>query len=387
MIFPFRRAMSLMLTGLLVWLTCVGCASSAFRKPEYREVIPGVRYSHISVPEVPWSIHVTKFDYSRPELRLATTLGQGTVFGLSTLVDQIKSLPPEVGQPIAGINADFFIMAKRGYQGDPHGLHIMNGELVSSPGKEMTFWVDASGKPHVAKVMSKAKIIWPDGREMPIGINEEPTNNIPALLAPILGPTTRNTNLLELVLERDGEGPWLPLRANELYSARVSEIRPSGNTTLSPGRIVLSFTKKAAARLPKLTVGMRLKISTELLPVMRGIQLAVGGQPILVAGGKSLTRLPSGKLDHMHQRNPRTAIGWNSQEMFFVVVDGRKPGLSMGMTMPEMGDLMVNLGCTDALNLDGGGSTTMWLEGKVINRPSEGSERHIGNTLILVRKP
>jgi exopolysaccharide biosynthesis protein len=56
------------------------------------------------------------------------------------------------------------------------------------------------------------------------------------------------------------------------------------------------------------------------------------------------------------------------------------------MTLPELADFMHKLGCTEAMNLDGGGSTTFWLNGKVMNSPSDGHERHIANGLILVKK-
>ena len=86
-------------------------------------------------------------------------------------------------------------------------------------------------------------------------------------------------------------------------------------------------------------------------------------------------------------RNPRTAIGWNDKEFFFVVVDGRSKELSIGVRFAELADLMVELGCKEALNLDGGGSTTLWLGGKVVNHPSEkGVERNVANALVLVRK-
>jgi exopolysaccharide biosynthesis protein len=107
-----------------------------------------------------------------------------------------------------------------------------------------------------------------------------------------------------------------------------------------------------------------------------------------VVHGRNQQKEQPGKADHLRQRNPRTAIGWNDREFFMVVVDGRKADLSVGMTFPELAALMVRLGCKEAMNLDGGGSTTMWLNGKVINHPSEkGVLRHVANTLVLVQKP
>jgi len=85
-------------------------------------------------------------------------------------------------------------------------------------------------------------------------------------------------------------------------------------------------------------------------------------------------------------RHPRTAIGWNDKQIYLVQVDGRQAGVSAGMTYDEMAAYMVKLGCTEALNLDGGGSSTMWVLGQVVNNPSKGFERGMANALVLVRK-
>jgi exopolysaccharide biosynthesis protein len=83
-------------------------------------------------------------------------------------------------------------------------------------------------------------------------------------------------------------------------------------------------------------------------------------------------------------RHPRTAVGWNKKYIFFVVVDGRQKELSMGMTYVELAHFFKNLGCTEAINLDGGGSTTFWLDGKIMNSPSDKHERSVANCLFIV---
>lgn len=83
-------------------------------------------------------------------------------------------------------------------------------------------------------------------------------------------------------------------------------------------------------------------------------------------------------------RNPRTAVAYNSSYVFFVVCDGRS-AQSVGMTMTELGNWCLNtLGATDAANLDGGGSSTMVVNGAVKNVPSDGSERTVANGLMMV---
>jgi exopolysaccharide biosynthesis protein len=83
-------------------------------------------------------------------------------------------------------------------------------------------------------------------------------------------------------------------------------------------------------------------------------------------------------------RHPRTALGWNDEHFFLVVVDGRQEALSVGMTYRELAALMRRLGCTHAMNLDGGGSSTLWLGGRIMNSPSDGRERPVANSLIVI---
>ncbi len=83
-------------------------------------------------------------------------------------------------------------------------------------------------------------------------------------------------------------------------------------------------------------------------------------------------------------RHPRTAVGFNADEILLVTVDGRQKDWSVGMTMVELARLMAELGCTEALNLDGGGSTTAWVDGEVVNRPSDGGQRRIANALLVI---
>ncbi len=86
------------------------------------------------------------------------------------------------------------------------------------------------------------------------------------------------------------------------------------------------------------------------------------------------------------RRDPRTAFGWNDRYYFFVQADGRQPRYSMGMTMAELADYCVELGCDYALNLDGGGSCATWLAGRIVNSPSQrGKERPSANALVVVR--
>ena len=88
----------------------------------------------------------------------------------------------------------------------------------------------------------------------------------------------------------------------------------------------------------------------------------------------------------MWEKHPRTALGWNDRYFYLVAVDGRQKHLSIGMTLNELAQYMISLGCREAMNLDGGGSSTLWLLDGVVNSPSDEEERSVANALILVRK-
>ena len=84
-------------------------------------------------------------------------------------------------------------------------------------------------------------------------------------------------------------------------------------------------------------------------------------------------------------RHPRTAVCLNDTYVFFVIVDGRRDSYSIGMTIDELGMFCKNsLDATWGINHDGGGSSAMWVNGEIVNRPSDGSERAVANGLMMV---
>ena len=109
----------------------------------------------------------------------------------------------------------------------------------------------------------------------------------------------------------------------------------------------------------------------------------IGGMPILVQDGRNVA--PSCSTS-VCRRNPRTAVGWTGNgRVLLVVVDGRRANWSRGATLREMAEIMRDLGAVQALNLDGGGSSTMVVRGDVVNKPSDGRERKITNAVLILR--
>lgn len=117
------------------------------------------------------------------------------------------------------------------------------------------------------------------------------------------------------------------------------------------------------------------------------VQEGIGAGPILVKNGQVVAGNPENfnvgnMIDFKH---PRSAVCMDSlNNLYFVAIDGRYVG-SGGLKMPEIADLMANLGCEHALNLDGGGSTCLYANGRIINRPSDATGPRPVVTAIVLR--
>ena len=318
---------------------------------------------------------MVKVTHSAGRFRFVSTLAQDQVYGLATVSQQAATL--QCARPVAAVNGDFFVIRPGPYQGDPLGLHIAQGELISSP-TGPSFWIDKEGQPHIGQVMAQFRAVGPDGVSVPFVLNEERGDNEAVLYTPAVGPSTRTKDGLELILERAGEGAWLPLRPATSLDARVKAVTEGGNAELTPTTMVLSIGPMLAERLPAKAPGSMLTLHLQTVPDLAGCVTAIGGGPILLDEGRSPAWPPP------QPRHPRTALGWNDEQFILVVVDGRQEGLSVGMTYPELASLMKRLGCRYAVNLDGGGSSTLWLDGRVMNSPSDGRDRPVANSLVVV---
>src|SRR5690606_6995697 len=114
---------------------------------------------------------------------------------------------------------------------------------------------------------------------------------------------------------------------------------------------------------------------------------AVAGVPQLIKDGKIDITWEQEKASKAfaETRHPRTAVAKLKDGKFLMMtVDGRQPGVSVGMSLQELAEYLFSLGAVDAMNLDGGGSTTMYLDGKVVNTPSDKEgERKIGDAIVV----
>ena len=300
----------------------------------------GFSYHHDEISAVPWSIHVIKVDRSAQDLEFHTTLAKGTILGLSTLTEQLKSLPAEGDDQLPESTGTIIGPRERveaiERPPDPRG------ELVSGRATGAAF-----GSTPLAILTSTRSFrnLRSSGQMATKRLSDSTRNgrDVAVLYTPILGPSTRTTGGRALILERESSGQWLPLRASQMYTARVRQVRETGDTPLAGDVMILSLGPQLAPRVPKVKPGDSLKISTSTLPDLTGVKTAIGGGPALVRNGKVA------EWQAAQSRHPRS--NRLEQNPYLSRRSGRSTEESVRRNdLRRVGHLMIKLGCEEAMN-------------------------------------
>jgi len=129
-------------------------------------------------------------------------------------------------------------------------------------------------------------------------------------------------------------------------------------------------------------------VESEMTDSWKRASFIVGGGPQLIKGGRVAITFEAEKVapKFVSERHPRTAIArLRNGRMLVATVDGRQPGVSAGMSLPELADLLLEFGASEAINLDGGGSTTMVVNGQLVNKPSDQTgERPVSDAILVL---
>jgi hypothetical protein len=183
------------------------------------------------------------------------------------------------------------------------------------------------------------------------------------------------------------------MRSDKEVSGVVTAIRTgaaSANNAIPPGGMVVwGGLDVQSAILGNTAVGdrWRLRFATDA-PELNNADFAITGIGWILHNGQANTANWAVRPDGFpSQRHPRTVLASSDTHLFLIVCDGRAPGVSVGMTFQEMADFLTGtLGAKEAINLDGGGSSTLVVNGTMANTPSDGSQRLVANAVMLVKQ-
>ena len=310
--------------------------------------------------------------------RLQPVLSNGSVIGRERVTAMQRRA--EQSSTVAGVNGDLFTWA----DGIPSSGLIQDGVLKTTPHPRRSMvGVDVGGNLRVERIALLGTWQGSGPRRPIILVNRPPGPNGTALYTPAYGPATpATTGVTEAVLS-----PFPAATPNTDLVGFVTENR-RGGTAIPAGGAVLASRGTQGQRLAIEGAGGQLvTVRLVLRPEWRDVPEAVGGGPVIVRAGRPIfNALEDFGSYHLNRRHPRTAVGQRADgRIVMVVVDGRRPGYSAGMTNFELAQTMIRLGAVTASALDAGGSSTMAFDGQLLSRPSDtGGERMVADSLNVM---
>jgi len=349
-------------------------------------VAPGLVHTYLWSARGPWAVHVLDADLGACWSLAAVKAGAQAVGRerTSALLDGLarwysalaRTRGIEVG---GGVNADFFSFEPPGV---PVGPHVGAGRVITGPWVRPAFALDSAGRPFIG-MLSTPGILMLGAATIPLAGWNQPRQRGVVLYDRGYGPETDTaTGAVEIVMRGS------PARVVGVDTATAGvAIPPDGAVVVA----LRTAAPQVRALLATAAPGIEARWHVGFTPIRP--REAVGGFPVLVADSAVLQDLDSaGGAGFAPVRHPRTAVGIASdgRRLLLVTVDGRQLPYSDGMTLRELAELLRSFGAAEALNLDGGGSTTVVVRERggalaVANRPSDREgERPVANALAVV---
>lgn len=400
---PFNSAAISLLVSFL-WLF-VGLSISVSAQ-NFKTVYLGIEYAEVNhkLDNDPVKINMLRLDLTRVGLQVEHAMGRAIGVETTSSIALRKSAT-------AAINGGFFRLDKSEFAGDAAGSLVVDGEFFSESlnGRVALMLVSSKDRTYFAEIghlnlyarVGSPLIQFPEIK----GINRERKTGEIILFSDKFGPSTRTSSEgVEVVIDR--------CQQREIYKSphnlcsRVRVLEGVSDSLIPQGGFVLSIDHNTNAEFVRLVE--RLKQVSQLSKKHRTLLVKPAAGQVFPykaffgkRGGLFITNgvpqlIKNGKIDitweqekssksFVETRHPRTAVAKMRDGKFLMItVDGRQPGVSVGMNLNELAEYLLSLGAVDAMNLDGGGSTTMFLDGKVVNKPSDKEgERKVGDAILV----
>ena len=350
---------------------------------------PGVTAAKYDIPALPLKVSVTEMDLTNPYMVMETCLGGEKSVACETPVNMATRNTRPGHEVVAAVNGDFFMTSPTNEVGLPLSGQVRGGELVLSSHNRACLVLDENQHPYIDRLTFTGQVN-NGGTTFPLNLvnrmryaYENIAANQSILFTRSYGPVTYDGSTSgKMIILKPAEEPFR-WAANGVEQCVIESIVDAqGSMAIPDGKAILWLKGTYANYVDQLTEGDRLSISFRLTlnngPGDVNINQLIGGSNhIIMQNGQF--------MEDWAERHPRTAIGFNddSTRLYFVVVDGRHL-TSTGVTLLEMKGIFDALGAVNAVNLDGGGSSCMVVNDEVINHPSDGSVRAVGNGCLLV---
>ena len=369
---------------------------------EHRVVGPGIVYTRFVLPELPLAGYMLTVDLSNPYNFLETFQAHNQVGRTEAMTAAYHRLMGERRTTIAGVNANFWIVAGQGEPaellGVPHSGSIRSGEMVTDPNNwnrgrgggdiDIGFaMLDAANRMWIDDIKFSGTVKIAGAGEHSISrINRIRGENELVFFNSYLGnqPTRTDNTGIEVFIKPISGQSWAVNQEVEVEVVRI--IANQGRNLLQDGESVLSGAGTARIFLENLSVGDRLTVNMGITTITDNqqplVKQLVTGNALVMKNGELTHRNFNEDYNTMIQ--PRTGIGSSAdgKTLYLIVIDGRSPH-SPGASTATMSGILKAAGASNAVSLDGGGSAQMMLKGGIVSRPSDGRERPVANGWFL----
>ena len=343
----------------------------------------GAIYHNYIDDKTPLNIHILEIDLTNRNIEVVSHKANSYLLGKATTSKMAKSQEKKNEKVIGAVNADFFKA-----NGRPVGAQVINGQLLKNPFPRSVFGMTANKEPFIEIVRFQGFLLTDNNTFKIDAINSLNEKDELILYNKYYGDSANINNSSYMILAEYIKGPVVNDTASLIV---LKKGKFSGSRHHIPeNSIILSYqVKNSNALQHQIALRDTIQLFLGLPPVRQRIKTLIGGMPAIVYNGQ--TRIDSAREkvpnSFSQTRHPRTAIGYNRSKtkLFLFVVDGRQEGYSIGMSLSDLADFMIDWDVYRGLNLDGGGSTTMYVCGEVKNRPSDATgERKVTNALIIL---
>lgn len=365
-------------------------------------VTPGVDYKKgaSSWKNKPQSIHTVVVDVNRPEITVDAII-PNPLNARQRLTNLLKANSYDGHQVVAGINASFFhtnsgapayLLSTDGVVNTYGAISTGNDEYMSVP---TAFGIDEHGKGQMGRFGYEATMKIGDAETKITSVNKARTANEVILFTPSYSyDSTRADKFgIEFIITGLSKSIEEGYQLGEEVTGKVAGITPYGSrdSKIPADGVVVSIQGGAqAAPFNDVQVGDEVSLFVDLQAPFKNADFVLASGPLLVQNGKVDMTISQSSW-RATSINPRTAVAINKDgsKVFLVTVDGRSAG-STGMNLRDFSEYLVSIGAHTALNLDGGGSTTMAVRKRgefypsLFNKPSDNYERAISAALGAV---
>ena len=391
--YRFCTIISLLLT------TTVIAETGGEKEIIFPDLTPGLHIYRYNWDVETCVLYVAEMSRSEPTLHFEVALANAQVLGKET----VRSMANRRNQRgdrrvVVAVNGGFGVLGDmRGYGGVLENLHIQDGELITQPtDTEACFGVTESGEFLSSPVQMEANVQIGD-RTLQLGcVNQRRLDGCQVTLyTPRLGESTRTNRRRgkEVIIS----GLPLPLTPHYKHTYRVEDVLSDGNSLIPRDGAILWFNARLRdPAVSEFSAGARGTLTLSLSPPeWNKVQHAIGGRLRLLKNGKinqTIVEMHNAEKKHTPGKRtpvlnlshePRTALGYNADKLFLIVADGRQPKYSTGLTLYELASILIELGATEAINLDGGSSSTFVVNDTVVNKPSGQQERDVLNAVFI----